>query len=648
MKKIIAVLLAMVLACSLLALIPSADVTNAKYDVSFTKKSPNVDGVMDSGEYGQYPLMSFDLGEYEWNGSKYVAKDGTTDEFLMDHYKIQDDDLAFDFYATWDADYFYMCWVVYTAYDYRIPDEIYNGGAGSGNMWEYSCVQFMITPGAPDKNVKKYQTAEWSGDYLEVGLTLRGDDESTKVCWSQPAAANGGLTLSDWDFAATRDNSKNVTTYEVRLPFVKSGIAAKGDGAEFGLTYAVAAQQNYNSYAPGMIEFQDGILGGKNADAAAIMTMADSGMEIEKIELITSADEAPEGTLPEGLEASNLKIDLLNKGITSERSVLVTNPTTSLESYNLKWAYSLLLRPAEKISGIDGYYTIVDTYEGDGTSDPQFAEAPKKGDVLVAFHTDGTGNGAERRAKAMELALGQKLYLFGFEVVNEDEITFKYSNAQLCVIADPAAPLYDTVWYLQDGDNMSEVSFSAKDAMKVTVDGEEKDFSMSDKGVLKIGGTKTDWEITEDGNLKLGGKEYTKVTEGDYEKLSSLVTYAEALKAADYTEETFAAVTEALAAAKAAVEAKYDVRKQADIDAAATALESAVAALEKAPVVEEPSEEPVESADESQAAESSEAETSAPAEEPAAGFPVWAWIVIGVAALAIIAVVVILVLKKKK
>lgn len=104
-------------------------------------------------------------------------------------------------------------------------------------------------------------------------------------------------------------------------------------------------------------------------------------------------------------------------------------------------------------------------------------------------------------------------------------------------------------------------------------------------------------------------------------------------------------------------------------------------AVKKDPVAEEPSEEPIESQDESEAGDDSVEESapaeeskeesapaeeskeeSAPAEEskdvpadeskdaPAekTGFPVWAWIVIGVAAAAIIAVVVIIIVKKKK
>ena len=633
MKKILAIFMAVALLCTpLLMLNSGATSVNAEYAVEFTKKSPKIDGVVDSNEYGKYPISTFDIKDY-------------SDEFVMEHYKITDDDLAFEFYATWDADNFYMAWVVHTSYDSRVPDDVFD--AGSGNMWMYSCVQFIITPGAPKAGETNYQTAEWSGNYLEAGLTLRNDDKSSGVCWSQPEAAKGEFGPNDWEFAGYRDEKKGTTTYEVRLPFVKSGIAAKGDDAQFGLTYAVAAQEDYNK-TPGMVEWQDAILGGKKADNAAVMTMVGSGMQQE---IIPTPGDRKEGKLPEGLKDNLLKFDSLNKAIEQDKSTLITNVTDPITGFNTTWSYCMLLRPAEKIKEIDGYYTIVGTYPGDGTmTELSFGTDLKEGDIVAVFHGDEGGAGHARKELAASLPIGQKLYLFGFEIVNGTDASFKYSNAQLCIVEDPAAPLYDTIWIAGD----DTIIFSSKEEMKVKINDEEKSFTMSDKGVLKIGGTKTSWEISEDGKLILDGKSYEKVGEAETEELQSLIANAEALVESEYTAETFAALKEALATAKAKLEVELDSRNQEEVDALKTALENAIKALEKNPEESVEESQPEESAEESAPAESNaEASTQAPeeskpAEQTSSGFPWWAWLLIGVGGVAIIGVIIAIVLKSKK
>ena len=311
----------------------------------------------------------------------------------------------------------------------------------------------------------------------------------------------------------------------------------------------------------------------------------------------------------------------------------------------------MLLRPAEKIKELDGYYTVVATYPGDGTmTELSFGTDLKEGDVVAVFHGDEGGAGHARKELAASLPIGQKVYLFGFEIVNGTDASFKYSNAQLCIVEDPAAPLYDTTWIL--GDDV--IVFSSKEDMKVTINGEEKAFTMSDKGVLKIAGTKTSWEITEDGKLVLDGVTYDKVGEADVEELQSLIANAEALVEGEYTEESFAAVKAALADAKAKLEETLDSRNQGEVDALKTALEEAVKALEKKPDESSAEPEPETSADESKPEESAaepsaqESEESKPVENTSSGFPWWAWLLIGVGGVAVIGVIIAVVLKSKR
>lgn len=617
MKRVLAILLTLVLVGSCLAVISSAEATeteNQEIEFEFLEKTPVIDGEIQSGEYGKYPVHTFKAGE---DNPGFVTEGC---------YDITDDDLVFDFYAGWDENNLYMAWKVNTKYDVRIP-----GDTADGYMYEYCCVQFILTTGAPNKAEKKYQTAEWSGDYLEIGCCLRDDGKSYKVCWSQPLAAAGGLSLSDWEYAGSREG--DVTTYEVRLPWNKTGILEVGTDAQFGLTYAVGAQEYFDT-KHGLVEYQDAIINGKNADAAAIVTL--TGGDVEKHEqdiIVDKREDCPEGKLPEGLEATILVPDKLNAAPGSEGSTLIT-ALNNVPNLGLQYSYCMLLRPEEKSDKLDGYYTLVESVLGNGTA-PTFSEEFKDGDIVMAFHSDG-GAGADRKNLAMTLAPGQECYLFGFGVKDTGDPGFVYKNCCLIPITDPAAPLFGT-WY-----NDKEVLVFSED--KTGTKGETAfTYEVNDDGVLKIDGKKTEWKI-ENGVLTLGEETFTKVTAANLDELNGLIALAQAKKAEDYTADSFAAVTEALNAATELVAANPDSRDQEAIDAAAKALDDAIKALVE--VKEESTEESKEESKAESAEESKEASETTPEEE--GGFPWWAWVIIGVAAAAIVAVVVIVVVKKKK
>ena len=583
MKRILAILLTVLMVSSLLAVCVAAEETeleNQELEIELLEKAPVIDGEITSGEYGKYPIHTFKQGE-DNPGFK-----------LSDCYAITDDpNLQIDFYAGWDEKNLYMAWKVKTKYDCRIPE-----GIADGYMYEYCCVQFILTTGAPSKGTLKYQTAEWSGDYLEIGCCLKDDGLPYKVCWSQPLAANGGLTLSDWEYAGSREG--DITTYEVRLPWDKTGIQIVGTDAQFGLTYAVGAQENYETVCHGLIEYQDAIICGKHADSAAIVTLKSGDKEIEQKEIkiaITSKDEAPEGKLPAGLEASIFSPEKVNAAVGSENCALISKPE-NIAQYGCAWSYCLLLRPEGKIDDIDGYYTIIDGVQGAGEP-PVFAEAFKPGDMVIAFHSDG-GSGLARRDAAKALPMGQKVYLFGFETDDNGELGFKYKNCCMIPILDPATPLFGT-WYF------GEHVLVFNEDKTGTLDGQAFTYEVSDKGVLKVLGQKVDYEI-KDGKLVYQGMELEKVTAADLTALNDAITLAEGKNADDYEEASFAALTEALNAAKELVGQALDSRNQADIDEAAAALNAAIEALTEKEV-EESSEEPSEApSEEPSAAESVE------------------------------------------
>lgn len=416
MKKILAFLL-VALTVAALFVVPAsaADDKNYKVTVPGVKKgqaSPVPDGVVKAGEYvSKTPIHSFSANRSQFN---------------TEHDEYGDWDV--DFYTCWDADNLYLAWVVHSDIQVGMPSEKLSAAGGLGNMWEYSCVQFILTPGAPDGTPGKYQTAQWSGNYLECGLTLVDNKEVGKIAWSAPVGLQK-MDVNDWDGAIKRDDAAKTTTYEVRIPWKATGVQVKGDNAQFGLTYAASAQEQYTSVKKGMLEWQDGILGGKNADNAAVMTLEPIGYEQTVIVPVDPV--LKEGEVPaEVKDATCITLDGLNKAITGEKAYLITKPTKeNIASYNTKYALGMLLEPVE---GKANTYKLVEKVQGAAADKEviEFTTDIKDGMILALIHSDGQKEGAARRDTAAGVEVGSELYLFGVDVAKGEQL---YSNAALYV-----------------------------------------------------------------------------------------------------------------------------------------------------------------------------------------------------------------------
>ncbi len=418
MKKLLAFLLVATMIVAMFA-IPAAaeDTVNYEEEFKFVKKAPKVDGKVAKGEYGTLPVHT-----YPEDKEQFVA---------TEHNQYAESDWDFEFYGAWDADYLYLAWVLNTENHVGIPeinheegdkaDELFNE-EDYGYMWMYSCVQFIFTPGAPAKGETLYQSAQYSGDYLEVGLALTAENNPIRACWSTPVAASA-LDPNDWDAAIVRDDAAKTTTYEVRIPWGKSGINQVGDGAQFGFTYAVAAQE-YNT-KPGMIEWQNGVLTAKDADSAAVITLT-GNKEIEVSDIVPEQTKT-EGTVPDAAkDAVQIVIDGVNTAISGEKAYLYTDPSKVSENNN-GWATSILLKP---VDGEEGVYEVVETKTGSGAAfsfDSEIAD-----DMLaISVHSDGQGVGKDRAEAAKALGVGTKLGLFGVDLEKADTT---YTNAMLYVI----------------------------------------------------------------------------------------------------------------------------------------------------------------------------------------------------------------------
>ena len=232
----------------------SGKAKNSPVNIKYTSKAPVIDGIINENEYGQKIHSS------DYSNNQFI------DIYDPDH-SIKD-----DFYMTWDKQYLYLAWVVYTKNQFPVGD--YNNDniiddKDLNHMWECSSVQFMLCFGAPDFKYKNYQTKSWEGNYLETGISIMNDRTSKKIIWSKPDNAKY-IISDDITFTGSRDENNQTTTYEVKIPLNKIGINELKEGDKIGLTYGIGDQKNFNT-EPSMLEWQDAILGNKNMDAGAVI-----------------------------------------------------------------------------------------------------------------------------------------------------------------------------------------------------------------------------------------------------------------------------------------------------------------------------------------------------------------------------------------
>lgn len=416
MKKILTFLL---VASMLIAMfvVPSAaeGIVNAEVTVESTKTAPKIDGKVGKTEYG-LPVRTFE-----------DAKDEFTANDDHDEY----DNWGFDFYMTWDGDNLYMAWVVRSEVHKAMPKATFGSnydiisdvwpddGSMFGHMWWHSCIQFIITPGPPKKGETSYGSAQ---NFLEIGLCQMEDGDIGRMAWYYPSGiTKEDVSINDWNAAIERDDAAKTTTYEVAIPWDMTTVNASGDSAQFGLTFAVAAQENYGT-KKGMIEWCDGLLGTKQPDNAAIITLKSDDYEKE------DHNKLVEGKLPdEAKDALKIAFNKMNDVMGAESTLLVTElEGKNLGSdYGLNYSSVILCKPVE-----DNVYEVVEAVTG--TGEIALATEIEDGMILVAAHTDGSegAGGLVNSATIKQIGVGSKVVLFGVDL---KEGKFEYTNSQIYV-----------------------------------------------------------------------------------------------------------------------------------------------------------------------------------------------------------------------
>ena len=401
MKKIFSALLALTLAVTAFALMPTEyEGTNVQRELMRENAPPVADGYISDGEYGHYPIEAWSYGDYLY-GDEDIFYTGDPS------YAIEDDQLGVAFFATWDDNNLYLAWKIYTKYDSRVPYD------DNEHIADYCCLQLMITPGAPNNGEVRYQTNPWGGNYFEAAIALDGEGYTQWTCWTVPE----GWNYYDWVVIAHRSETEQATVYECSIPWENMGIYAPGTGTQFGLNFGVCAQENAN-YVPGMVEYVDGIFGTKNADNAVCFTLLDND------------DVNLEEGQPE-VYGETVKLDQLNTTLQNGKSLLVTNPE-DVNRYFPGEGIVALMRPLSDVGDLDGHYRVMEVVWGAG-GNVVFETPLERGDVAVIASSSGEGSPGEAAVELLASLLPgeSQLYLFGY--CTADGVAQKvYSNS--CVV----------------------------------------------------------------------------------------------------------------------------------------------------------------------------------------------------------------------
>ena len=478
-KRILAsVLSAALVVLMAVALIPataSAASANAAVTIQYNSVAPKVDGVLNTGEYGLMKVHSVDYNN---------------DEFLSAY--DQNKSIQADFYACWTDESLYMCWVVYSELDdYYAPDN-------DGNMWEHCCIQYILLPHVPSAD-DVITEGSFYGDFFEGGVCIYNKTESVKCNWSTANAQASGLTADDWDFAGSIDDSGEQikAIYEVRMPWNKSGVTSVGNGTQFGLSYAIADQEDFTNVEPNMCEWQDAILGSKQPKNCGVITLAgkkdESGADVSEIIEVsqvaggneTSKDDEPSfGNLDELLAAipenATKATDVpFNTGITAGSTTIVTDPT-AIGDYGVNWAGGALLAPTSEA----GVYKVVEIFTPTGSA-PVFSSEIGEGYIVLVLHGDDSESKESEscllRDSLTGLEAGNLVHFVGydFETATRAEGSVVYWVAgEMADVNDVSEPEESVVSEPEESEVSEEPDASAASEDPSEAGGDEKSGSL--------------------------------------------------------------------------------------------------------------------------------------------------------------------------
>ncbi len=430
MKKFFAFLLTAVLLSTMFVVVPAADdAVNYEFSIPYVEVAPEIDGVITGAEYGDaLPKHSF-----ADNASQFKTE--------FDAYG----DWNVEFYSAWDDNNIYFAWnVIHNGHIGFMPENDFNNDGKFDKddynyMWTYTCVQFLLTPGDP--TAKDYSAGN---NYLEAGLCLTETQSVARTIWYTPTGINvADVDVNSWK--AVINQTDDAIIYEVAIPKELCSLPSFGTGAKFGLTYAVGAQEDFNT-KNGMLEWQDACLGNggvKVPKNCAVVTFT-GGNGPEDIYEILEEGTLPEEATEEGI--ANIDIDRINFKVGDGDCNLITD----LEmNYNGANSFNVLLTPVE---GEENTFEVAEIMDGPGVQPEWSVEVPE-GSVIIV-----TNAGSEETLDRATLAYatfteGAIVKLFGYDVAADKQLytnVVVYSTEPVIVDTpeDPSLP--------EDGDTSDE------------------------------------------------------------------------------------------------------------------------------------------------------------------------------------------------
>ncbi len=380
MKRIFSVLICVSILCAMFVMPSNAtsELINKSVDIPFVENAPVVDGVVSFNEYGSYsPIHSFA------RNSAQFTDDGN-------HNRLNNiDDIQF--YISWTEDNLYMAWIVDTDVHTPFPKGTYEMEGDYAKMvyedwpqtyeeqvatlkymWYFSCIQFIITPGAPQAGTTNYQNDK---NFLSIGLCEMDDGTIGKATWNVP----NGAYIEEYaafylDAAIVRNDTIGATTYEIAIPAEFCGVSSFSNNTTLGLGYAVSAQEHYWENGSSMLEWQDSMLSwpGK-ADNAGVIKLTgnenigpDDSSEPEDVYAEGDISQLTDPNFGDAIDAESIIfVDDINKVVSNDKVSIMTRMDISYNNYGNNIA-AVLLAPSQEDCYLDytKYFTVLGKGEG--------------------------------------------------------------------------------------------------------------------------------------------------------------------------------------------------------------------------------------------------------------------------------------------
>lgn len=241
MKKLLAMLLAVMMLCSMVMVV-NAERDNEEVEVLKFNTAPKFDGVITEAEWGK-PTVK-------------VTMDQKTTEYV-DSRGVEEDEanIWFDLYLRWDANFYYV--------GMYYPDTNHALAASEGSLWNGDVIQMGFDPAGPIASDELMDP--WSEDYTNMSFGLVSGEGNTLSSWAFYSPTCQGAPVEGAKYNVK--NVNNTTTYEIAIPWTTLGVdEAVKVGDLFGATIARVLADNEGGGYTGWLSWGTGILGKGGTD----------------------------------------------------------------------------------------------------------------------------------------------------------------------------------------------------------------------------------------------------------------------------------------------------------------------------------------------------------------------------------------------